>query len=369
MIIPRFSFFAMLLLLLIVILAPQAISLSVIAVLGGVGVVMFFFSKSGVVDKKVSVLLLALVYCVFISLLNYESAASFDIFVAESKIIVILLFCFLFLYIKPGFCRGRDCVPIVSLFFLLLNALLFFSSGFSFRYIDADVGGSVNSIYMSFVLAIIFVYDRNSVRRLLLFVFVLFLGSATGLVVLFFTFLYLYRTRIRGVRFFVFVLVSTVFVFGFYYYNLEYRQRDLFDFSAVDRFQLLSAGLLNAYYEHGFFEVFFGYGVARPLETVWFYFDYSLSTSVVPWLNARRAVDGFTGLVFHNEFLRLYYNFGLFGCFLVFYVFYLILDNKALFFGVLVASVFGSVLYINMMVFFVLFYDLLVDDCAIRRGS
>jgi hypothetical protein len=197
------------------------------------------------------------------------------------------------------------------------------------------------------------------------------LGSGTGFLV--FAGAYLYRQRdtllqLLSVRFVALMVGTVASAFIFVWYNSEFRNRDLTEFWMTDRYQLTNAGITFALASHGWGELLFGQGVGEPITGIYAYFD--RGATVVPWLRGSRAAEGFTGLVFHNEYLRIYYNFGVIGLLLVVGVLWSHFRRSGgILLGIALGSLVGSSVYINYIFFTLLLLDWLCPESLRDRPT
>ena len=335
-----------------VLLAPKNVSEGLYVFMSLIGLVLFFkrMDAFGVFVFFVSLCTALLV------ILSIPDAISYFLLLVESKIIVFPFAAFLFSRLDLS--SIRFCRESVINGLLIINAIALILSGMRFRYIDfVNIDASL-SIYMGVTLAAAYLMTSSQLKRLFLLFFIALSGSGTALASLIVGVFFANREHLLTKWSFrtISILVLLVFlVIGFFYYNLIFRSRSVFDLESLDRFQLMSAGLYFVVNNFDIFDYIIGYGVARDLLGIYSYF--SDTATVLPWLIGSRASEGFTGLVFHNEYYRVFYNFGLLGLVAFFYILYQVTRHqKGLFAVVLAASFFTSTIYITSVIVFLLLF-------------
>lgn len=221
------------------------------------------------------------------------------------------------------------------------------------------------SIYMSVVLALAFLYESRLPTKGILFGLILFLGSSTGLAALLAGVAAKWlksKNRISPLRVVVFSVPLCALLFLPYYYTLTYRDRDLLNLESLDRYQLAYAGVFYILETITLDKFLFGYGVGSDLTGIFNFFP--VNASVLFWVQNSRAIDGFTGLVFHNEFLRVFVNFGLIGSVLIWGSLMKFLTTPSLKWAILAASLLNSTVYITPIFIFLLISEMI---CRSRR--
>lgn len=331
------------------IVTPKSISESIFLLMSALGCLLCMIECK----KKLSILsIICFIYMASVGLISYalSTNTSIVLFLVEQKIFL-LPFVLYYLYRSLNITFAHSHLSVLLNFLMVYNLSILIITGFAFRYVDKLAFGSTLSIYMGIITAIAFTLAGSKLHKFLFLIFTLMSGSGTAVVILGAGHIiknkkyFLTRVNTKTIMLLTFALI---FFFIFIVYNLEFRERDILDLDKIDRFQLTSAGLQYIYYEFDFLQIIFGYGVGKDIEGIYQYF--STNASVVPWLINSRADLGFTGLVFHNEFLRIIFNFGIIGCLLVFLLFYRLVDNKTVFYIMLLASLFSSTLYVSSLI-------------------
>ncbi|MBN2906940.1 MAG: hypothetical protein JXJ18_09560 [Rhodobacteraceae bacterium] len=304
----------------------------------------------------------SVIYMATVAVLSWDGRASNIIFLAEAKLPLLLLAALAMRLVSRSVALSPD-IGLVSNAVLIVNfAFLVIAKG-QFRYIDQVPSGGVISIYMSVIFAIVFLLDRNLIRRGLILGFMVWLGSSTGLAALV-AGVVVQRSFSRGRFSTLYALLALVLLVVFsvllYRYTLDFRGRNILDLASIDRFQLSSAGVRYIMDTVDLRRFLFGYGTGSELDGI--LESFSTDASVLPWLVRARAIDGFTGLVFHNDFLRVFVNFGMVGSVLVWGTLFRFLRAPELRAMVIVASMLNSTIYINSIFLFVLLAQIMPSD-------
>lgn len=312
------------------------------------------------IPKEAALLLATSLYAAALTFLSWGSHANTSSFLAEGKLFILTLLAFALCYHSRSI--GRIVSPHgMTNVLILINFIYFVGSGGEFRYIDKLPSGSVISIYMSVILAFAFILDHRRLPRILLFGFILLLGSSTGLVALLaglaaqWT---LSRSRIPTGRLILACLAVFILAVLLYFYTLHYRGRDLLDLASLDRFQLSYAGVTYIWDTLTFERFLFGYGVGADISDVIQYFP--PNSSVLYWIKNSRAADGFTGLAFHNEYLRVFVNFGIIGTILIWWSIIRFLQTPALRWAIIFASLLNSTIYVTPIFVFAIIAELVM---------
>ncbi|WP_146735160.1 hypothetical protein [Thioclava sp. F1Mire-8] len=350
---------ALLLAIVAICVPPQVIGLASLAVLLLLGflITLFRFESHLRVTSRDLWAIAASIWALIMSVDSWSNRANDLIFFAEAKISILLLS----LIALNAITRSNRIIPNIkalSLTMIALNFVLLIAAQGSFRFIDKISWTGMISIYMSVVLSFIFIIDTNKTRRAIILGFILWLGSSTGIASLMAGLItrYVSKNGLPSLRRVILVLpISLIFVISLYFYALDFRGRDLLDIYSIDRFQLTFAGINYIFSTADASDFLFGYGVGQPLSEIYEYFP--KHASVVAWLLSSRASDGFTGLAFHNDFLRVFVNFGIIGSVLIWTATLKSVRSNEIRSALLVASLVNSTIYINSIFLFAIFCD------------
>lgn len=229
---------------------------------------------------------------------------------------------------------------------IIINLIFVCFTGFKFRYIEHIPSDNLMSNYMAITVALVYFHTDDKLRKIILFFLLILSASSTGMVAFFGAYMVHVLTS-KNLHFVlrIFLIISVTLV-GFFLlaYFMSLRGRSFGDLGGIDRVQLMYAGISYILYEFSVSQIIFGYGVGLPIENIYDYFFEG--STVVPWLVNHRATSGVTGLVFHNEYLRVIYNFGMVG--LLIAIFYFIKSHsrmKTTSVIILLSSIFTSTLY------------------------
>lgn len=320
------------------------------------------FFSSYRVSRTDAMCVICILYMSLLGLFSMRQADTIFAFLVEFKIVFLLPLVFLFSWVRR---RSLDApmIPLAGWTLIAFNAFFFAGSGGLFRYVDFVASGTIISIYMSIALAMMFLIDASITRRIIYFIFMLFLGSTTGLAALVSGLVVRKLIELRKnpivALVLVPILVAALFIM-LYQYTLVYRGRDIFDPESIDRFQILFASFEFFRDTATVWNLVFGYGVGVDLSRI---MDYMPTTAtVLPWLLNSRAADGFFGLAFHNEFLRIFVAFGLIGSVLFWGLIFRAVPDWGLRAAILGASVLNSTVYTNLVFAMALLCALLLSS-------
>lgn len=270
-------------------------------------------------------------------------------FISELKILVLFtLPSFFYLVMKD-----LDYEEILKSFFkcfsifVLITTLYGYSVFNEFRY----TGILDHSIYISVCLVLLmsYLYTEITLRWVFITLFnVLMLGSSNGLMI----FIIVWGIKV-SLPVILKIVPSYFSLFYFYWYVTDFRGREIADggFWEIDRVILINS--LNRFIieEFSLFNYIFGYGIGRPLS------DFQLITRIsnnevngfVQWFNDFSS-GGVFPFSFHNEFARIFFNFGLIGIILIFFFLYSYLD-KTTFFVLIIACITNTIIYSTVGLF------------------
>lgn len=301
--------------------------------------------------------MLPLLPCLFVYLMLYlvlfafltSSGGSLHYFVSELKILMLFTLPFFFYYLM----KEVDYRLIIKSFFQFFSGLVALTTVYGylsfneFRY----TGFFDHSIYISVCLVLFMSYlydDLNWKWKLVTLLNVCMLGSSNGLLI------YLLVFLIKGsLSIWLKIFPSVIGSFYIYWYITVFRGREIVDggFWEVDRVLLITS--LNRYtVEHfSLLNYFFGFGIGRPLDKFMIIPRVTNDevNGFIKWFNDFSS-QGVYPYSFHNEFTRVFYNFGLIGLVLVFYYLYSHLD-KTTFFILLIACITNTIIYSTVGLF------------------
>lgn len=307
--------------------------------------------------KSSAAWLVALAYLASVSFATRSHAINEFIWLTETKILAIPLIAIAITKLHTPNRPTEYYVRGLSWFFIITNTFLFAASSFAFRYTD-QFPISTLSIYMSIALAPLVLAEHSRLRSAILIIFIALLGSSTGLAALSAGFLWIHKRRlikISSLKTWLLLIFAVCGLFVIYQYNLEQRGRDLLDLASLDRYQLVSAAVQLMASESSLWNLLFGFGTGAPLPNAESYF--APDATVLPWLLAGFGVEGFSGRLWHNEFFRVYFNFGIIGLILVCSALFFQMGRSApLLAALAAASFFNSTVYIFPVIVSYLIY-------------
>ncbi|ALG67288.2 hypothetical protein [Beggiatoa leptomitoformis] len=216
------------------------------------------------------------------------------------------------------------------------------------------------SISLSYAMVFIFIilfHELSLKWKLLLTTNIFMLGSTMGFALLALSWLIKVRrlllVKVRLSIFSKVVFAIPVVLIALWYITV-FRGRAVFgeDFWSLDRVQVVQASLDYAAAYFTTIDYLFGFGIGRLLENL----DLITSTDypvVYHWIIKDFTGDGevLYSFVFHNEYIRLFYNFGIFAPLILFALLYKEINNKTLFLIIILASLTNSTIYSYITMF------------------
>ena len=201
------------------------------------------------------------------------------------------------------------------------------------------------SIYVSYIIAFGFFYFYNKINYIfiLLIIFnLILLGSKMGLI-LFFLVIILKQESLK--RKILLITQLPLFALGIYYYSLYFRGQDLLLFEDIDRFLITTATyhyMIKNFFMHNYF-----FGLGPGYELV----DFKTSSAAFnTWFLYTFTHGHLFAYMFHNEYFRLIYSYGLVGFTSILYFLY---KKQVPLILVLTAMLTNSILYSNSFIFFI----------------
>ncbi|MBU8854013.1 hypothetical protein BGM24_18710 [Bacillus sp. FJAT-26377] len=316
------------------------IALSVVVVFGAL--------IKGEIRKKQSKYMYILTLLVVLCLVHIKSESIFY-FVSELKIFTIFTLPFVMTFIL----KKENHNDILRIFFKLLLILVFLINLYGlikigdFRY----TGFLQYSIYLSIATVIIYgylYYSLNLFWKILTFGVMFLLGSSSGI----FIFLLITINKLKLSKLIKIAIIIPGLYF-IYWYVVEFRGREIFgpSFLEIDRVRIAASVIKNAVEEFNIFNYFIGWGIGRELIN----FNMLFSTSSISslgfeaWFRAFTA-NGVYSFAFHNEFLRIIFDFGLIGLVVISKYLYEKL-NKESFLILFIACLTNTVIYSTVGLF------------------
>lgn len=270
-------------------------------------------------------------------------------FLSELKIVVLLTLPAYFYFLM----KGLDHREIIINFYKLFSLMVLSVSIYGYVILgELRYTGILDfSIYLSvsLVLFMSYLYRELSWKWLSITLLnVIMLGSSNGLLIYIIVFVLK-----SGKPLWSKIIPSVTSLFYLYWYITDFRGREIADgaFWEVDRVLLITS--LNRYTirEFNLFNYLFGYGIGRPLENFQIVSRVSNDqiNGFINWFNDF-SYNGVYPFSFHNEFSRIFYNFGLIGLVLIYYYLYKYLD-KTTFFVLIVACITNTIIYSTVGLF------------------
>lgn len=225
-----------------------------------------------------------------------------------------------------------------------------------------------SSVYFGAFFVVIYAISKLKFHKISSFIFVLLSGSGTALIGLFtviFASNYIY-IRKNILRIFIkkrflagSILVLTIF--GIFIISQLDRNRNILDFSTIDRY-VIQSSFLSYYFENfSIFNFLVGKGFSDDITEFVNYVD--KNSFVYGYINLKLSQFGGAAIL-HSEFLRLINNFGIigYGIFLR-QIFLLVQKDKILFSGLLMMGFFTSICFTNsIFLLLVTLYDYRIND-------
>lgn len=347
-------FLALTCLVLFVVFLPRAYSLSFSILMALASILLFLQSPKSCTLKYFAVTSLL----VILALLSFPVDLNNEMLLVESKLLMTpLLMAFFTSFPVRYQDPGKNLQWLVWLIVIANIGALFYTS-FSFRYID-QIGVASVSIYMGILLAVCALLVKSKIIFFVICFLVWMSGSGTALLSLFAAIYFrLFSRKINSFRnefsvvlFFLYMLIAIGICVFLFLILMDIRGRSLDDLHNIDRIQFLCAGIVFALENFSVLDFLFGYGIRKIPVEIYHYFP--INSSLIDWIADGRGYDNFSALLFHNEFLRIFYNFGIVGLTSVLYLFWSFCGKKnglSVFCIVMVGSFFSSTLYITPLI-------------------
>ncbi|MGG0750485.1 hypothetical protein ABE107_15455 [Priestia megaterium] len=273
--------------------------------------VMVGFLVKRSLPKVFTTYIFILLFLITVSLFQSKSI-SFFYFLSEMKIFSI----FTLPFVMKSILSKEDHNKITLVFYKIIVFMVFCVNIYgllfvgSFRY----TGFFQHSIYISIILVLLYSYLYNEVSfiwKALTFGVVIFLGSSSGV------FIFIIATLIKLRINTIIKLLTSIPLFSFaYWYIVQFRGRQLFGdkFFEIDRVRIISSVVYNASKEFNLSNYLFGWGIGRQLNNFYLLFHAVSLESIgfEKWFEAF-TWRGVYSFAFHNEILRIFFDFGLIG--------------------------------------------------------
>ena len=282
--------------------------------------------------------LIILIYGLVVFSYSYFNNNDLIILLTESKI---LLPVFL-LSFKYKLKINYDVLSrfIIIVFFLtLFHAMVFYNVIFRYMDIYQNYTGMI-SIYYGFLL-IFLMYNCSSKKILYLLVLCLLItGSGSAILASIPVIYYKFRTQIQGkfLFFFISLIIISLFVYTLIITQIS-RGRSLDTFETIDRFILISSYLKYLFNEFNFKLFLIGNGLGQEMNFLLKYMNNPIFEGYI--MNESKYISGKN---LHNEFFRIFSNFGL--PFLILLILQIKkIFPKPLFLSFIIACLFNSIIY------------------------
>lgn len=258
--------------------------------------------------------------------------------VSEIKFLLFLIILILINYSSVPFMERISINKFIKIFILCITILLLYAilNGSNiFRFVDEKpLYVDINSIYLGAVL-VLFIAVSPLLQKLLLTLMVFINLSTTPILGL-----YIYIVNAVKEKKILFV-ISFIFIIMVVISQLM-RGRALNDFLNWDRIQLISAYFNSHLITINFQNVLFGYGPVTPLG---FEFINNITNEKFVDYILLESQPQFSSIL-HNEYLRIFHSYGLFGLFLTGIVLLKVFKNMIYFiYPVMTMMMFNSILY------------------------
>lgn len=316
----------------------------------------------GFIEKRHIILLLSGFFFVMVSIYDYMLYGG-DIYyyLVELKLPAFLLIFFLVTELKNKY---KPDIRYAVFFIFLYSMYIWANANQSIKFVAyAGMGLKTNYLYFGVTLLILASYASNFFLRIGFLLLVTFSASLTAYLAMV-SYLYYSLVAKRNlyvktlVFLFLFVLAFNMLdAFSSMYY--EMRGRDLREYESLDRYMIFSS-----FYEYflenvSLLQVLFGFGAGSHNPEL---LSYITDDQFYNWLYVGNAHGYITPRVSHNDYLRIFFNFGLIGLGLLLYVVYSYFRAYS---GLLViigvASLSNSILY-NDLIFYVTILALFTDN-------
>lgn len=322
----------------------------------------FMWIKNRKINKWVTYFFFVLIFVLLLSLIRYSSISLYY-FLCELKIVVLFTLPPFFYLILPK----RDYKIFLLGFYKIFSLLIFTTVlyGFLVKGILRFTGFLSHSIYLSVGLVLLLsylFYDLRFKWKIISLINVLMLGSSSGVLVFFIVFLL--KLRVSTLR----KIIPTVAALSIsYWYIVEFGGREILNGGIwnIDRIQIFLAVVNYTKENFNVINYFIGFGIGVPLKN--FSFNNSFVSDeilgFIDWFMGF-ANDGVYSFTFHNEFLRIFYNFGIIGLVIILTYLYKNLD-KTTFIALTVACLTNTIIYSTVGLFII---SLLISSKWIQQS-
>lgn len=312
-----------------------------------------FFFYSALISRTVKKTPLLISHLIIICALSSYLSLSLYYFgwnsgIAELKIFLSLsVLYFSSKHIRSSFAADDFIVSFIIFSIILLIIYSSFGEVRASRFIDA-VPFFTHYLSTYFGLSAAFLLSIARAKYIFwLMLFILLNGSGSPLIVsVVILFVRFYKFVFKPFHLFAALTVGLLSTVSFFSGQTD-RGRDLSDFATVDRVILSSAGIDLARSQSATTTIF-GRIPGEAIGLDHFIDDDSVRNYVLA------ENDGLIyPRILHNDFLRIYFNFGIFGLFIFMYSLVSAIKNISLLYGVLIASLFSSVVYVTPLIFII----------------
>lgn len=357
----NFILFIVMVVFIVLNMMPQTIQAGILGIISVY--VVFIWLKNRKINKWAAYFFIVLSFIIVFSLVSTH-AFSLYYFISELKIVEIFTLPVAFYLIL----KNIDLKKFVIKFFKLLSLIVLFIGiyGYIAKGMLRYTGFLPHSIYISvcLVLLLSFLYHEVKFRwRFVTLINVLMLGSSSG--VLMFLVMILFRLKVALWKKVVPLILG---MFVFYWYAVGFRGREIIGsgFWEIDRVQIFLSVINYTIHNFNPINYLIGFGVGAPL------IDFSFNNPLVPYVSMgfvnwfmSFTHNGVYPFAFHNEFLRIFYDFGILGFWLIIRYLYKSLERPT-FILLLIACLTNTIIYSTVGLFII---SMLICVIQIERSN
>lgn len=311
-------------------------------------IILISFSKINNINKFfINIFLFPLsiiTLCVLLSTLNLSWKVNFYNAFSELKILILFAlpltyYSFFKIFVKFN---NKNYQKIIENFLKTIAFVYFFILIFGYIYTGeirhtANLGHSINIAYILTYLLYYSYSNINFIWRSIIFFNIVLLGSTTALALILVVFLFKSKFYFHNKLILVFIFTLFFFSYSIYFREKNFFSMDLYDF---DRAQIWYYYLTGIYKDFDILNYLFGYGLGREIHG-----ETGRGFDVLDyWFLNSFSSDGVYSYGTHNDYLRIFIDFGLIGLISIFIFLFKMLP-KPLFIIVCLASVTNTTLY------------------------
>lgn len=303
-------------------------------------------------QKKVnSFMLLFCLFVFFLVMMGLTSTHAITTYylISELKILILFTLPFFFYFLL----EGLDYKVILNqvFHFYISIVLIVTSYGYLTTGRFRDTGFLGFSIYISVTLVLFLsqlYYETSLYWKILTLISIFMLGSSNGLIAYFI--LIIIKAGIPRITKVIPTILAAVIS---YWYITEFRGRELLNggFWTIDRVLISTSVIRYTGKYFDFWNYLLGFGIGKSLN------DFHIISPIesdqingfIKWFMGVNS-GGVYPFSFHNEFLRIFYNFGLIGLFLILVYLYKYLDRTT-FVILLITCLTNTIIYSTIGLF------------------